>query len=185
MHRRPLIALVTVALLAAACGDEPRLSPRVDEEHEVLASREPQLFASGTVMGGPDDAIPIEWDLEEIVGYTHAVSLTAATPTTVSVRSASRQGAEDPVWLVGTTLIEDGPTIVFGGADGEVDSVVLVNGDGDQLLLELIQVPQLDWYVAMAQLPTGWSTPPDSGVEVVALKAGVELAREQLVGLAE
>ncbi|MDH3684373.1 MAG: hypothetical protein OEV40_31010 [Acidimicrobiia bacterium] len=185
MGRRPVAALMAVALVAVACSDEPRLSPQADREHDVLATREPQLFASGTVMGGPDHGIPIEWDLEEIVGFTHAVSLTAATPTTVSVRSATRQGVEDPVWLVGATLIDDGPGIVFGGADGGVDSVVLVNGDGDQLLLELIRVPELDWYVAIEQLPAGWSSGVDAGVEVVALRAGVEVAREELVGLAE
>ena len=171
-----------IMLLSAACSDTPRLAPPHDDSPELLAPPEPQVFASGTLAGAGQGSEPIDWDLVEIVGFSHAVSLTASTTTTIVVRSASRQGDGDDLWLVGTTIGDEGPVMVFGGADGQVDAVVLVNGDGEELRLDLREVPDQDWYLTIEQLPLGWADFATEDVEVVALRAGTEVAREQLPG---
>lgn len=176
-------SLVAVVVLASACSETPRLAPPPDRDPEVSEPRQPDVYASGTAMADDRDETPVEWDLEEIVGFSHAVSLTAATPTSIVVRSASRQGVSDAVWLVGTDLTPNGPSVVFGGADDAVDSVVLVNAAGDELALELTKVPDLDWSFAIEELPKGWFSGRGSAVEIVASRSGVELAREELAGL--
>ena len=180
--RRIVAVLVVAAVVAVACSDTPRLAPPPDRDPEVSAPRQPQVYASGTTVAGDAAATRVEWDLEEIVGFSHAVSLTAATPTSITVRSVSRQGISDAIWLVGTDLTPNGPSVVFGGADLEVDSVVLVNAAGDELALDLIKVPELDWSVTIEELPEGWSADGTSVMEVVASTSGVELAREDLAG---
>jgi hypothetical protein len=179
---RVVVSLIAAALVASACSDTPRLAPPPDSNPEVSEPRQPQVYASGTATAGEGDATPVEWDLEEIIGFSHAVSLTAATPTSITVRSASRQGLADEVWLVGTNLTPNGPSVVFGGADHQIDSIVLVNAAGDELAIELIDVPELDWSLAIEELPSGWSSSNDPTVEVIASKSGVELAREDLAG---
>ncbi len=166
-----------------ACSATPRLAPTYDSDPEVLARPEPEIFASGTVMGGDDPGTPIEWNLEEIVGFSHAVSLTTVKQSTVSVRSASRQGGGDAVWLVGTTLAGGGPAMVFGGVDATVDSLILVTENGEQLHLQLIDVPDEDWHLAVEELPSEWVIPDGTTVEVIALSDGAEVSREDLLGL--
>lgn len=183
MGWRIVVYLVVAAVVGAACSDSPRLAPPPDRPPDVLTLPEPQLFASGTVMAGASQETLIEWDLEEIIGFPHAVTLTAASSTTTSVRSASRQGEGDRLWLVGTTLTPGGPAVVFGGADGTIDSIVLVNAQGDEMRLDLIDVPELDWHLALEQLPSGWSPERTGEVEVIARKEGVEITREPLPGL--
>jgi hypothetical protein len=180
--RRVLASLVVAAGLVSACSDTPRLAPPPDRNPEVSEPRQPQVYASGTSLGGDGGTTRVEWDLEEIVGFSHAVSLTAATPTSITVRSASRQGASDTIWLVGTDLTPNGPSVVFGGADHQIDSIVLVNAAGDELAIELIEVPDLDWSLAIEELPRDWSSAGETTVEVVASKSGIELAREDLAG---
>jgi hypothetical protein len=184
MGRRILAFLVALAVpVAVACSDTPRLAPPPDRSHDVSEPRTPEIYASGTVISDAGRGMTVQWDLEEIVGFSHAVSLTAATPTSITVRSASRQGVADAVWVVGTSLTPDGPQVVFGGADEQVDSIVLVNATGEELPLELIDVPSLAWSLAIEEIPEGWPIAGGSAVEVVASRSGVELAREDLQGL--
>lgn len=175
--------VLVAALLGAACSDKPRLAPVYDESPLVAARPEPQVFASGTVVAGSGNRVKISWDLEEIVGFSHAVSLTTASDGVLTVRSVSRHDLQDTVWFVGTLLTNDGPPMVFGGADGAIDSVLLVNDRGDEVVVELIALPDRDWNAAVEQLPADWMLESNSDVEVVALRSGAEVAREPLSGL--
>lgn len=177
--------LVVAALVVAACSESPQLAPSPDRDPKLSEPRKPQVYASGTTMVGDDEATPVRWDLEEIVGFTHAVSLTAATPTSIIVRSASRHGVSDAVWLVGAELTPDGPPVVFGGAEDPIDSVVVINELGEELRLELIDVPEVDWSLAIEELPSDWSSTSGAELEVVASTSGEELARESLPGFDE
>ncbi len=183
MHWRDGLAIAVATMALTACSDRPQLARTFDESPEVLATPEPKLLASGTAVdtGDPDETI--EWNLEEIVGFSHAVSFRAETPTNTTVRSASRQGLDDPLWLVGTTLALEGPSMVFGGADSSVESLLVVNAEGDELALELIEVPGVDWQIAVEQLPEDWMVEDTPGaVEVVAIQDGAEIVREELLG---
>ncbi len=175
-------SLVVTAIVASACSGAPRLAPQPDRDPEVVERRDPAIYASGTTLSGGDETMTVAWDLEEIIGFSHAVSLTAATPTSITVRSASRRSSSDAVWIVGVSLTPDGPPVVFGGVARTVDSVVLVNEAGDELALELIDVPDLDWSVAIEELPSDWSAGGDAELEVVASTSGHELSRERLAG---
>ena len=181
-RRAVAVATMALTLLLMACSDRPHLARNFDESPEVLPS-EPVLLASGTTVDSDNPATTIEWNLEGIVGFSHAVSLRAETSSSTRVSSASRQGADDQLWVVGATLTHEGPSMVFGGADEGVEALVLINDEGDEFAVELMDVPGVDWQVAVEQLPDDWiDKDAPSRVEIVAIQDGAEVAREELLG---
>ncbi|MEZ5411343.1 MAG: hypothetical protein R2761_25155 [Acidimicrobiales bacterium] len=145
---------------------------------------EPRVLAQGTVEWGTGQpADHFDWNLAEIAGFTHAVTFNTTSEDRLSTRSAARQGPDDDLWFNAASLGDGAPVMVFGGAAGEVDQVVLVDAAGAQLRLDLESVPDRDWQVAVAQLPAGWPDPTAPVLDVVGLADGAEVAREPLAGL--
>lgn len=149
---------------------------------DAAAADGPRTFAAGTLKWGDGPDQHVDWDLEQIVGFTQAVSLNTTSDTRVASRSASRQGPDDQLWFVATEVGDGAPPVVFGGAAADVEAVVLVDTHGDQVKLTLVPVPDEGWNVAIQQLPVAWGAAP-SPLDVVALAKGAEIAREPLTGL--
>lgn len=172
-----------MAALVAACSDAPRLAPPPDLDPDVVAPPEPQIFAAGTVSwgAGPDNSF--DWEIEEILGFIDSVTLTATTGALISVRSISPESAQDPLWMGSVTVIDDGPPIVFGGVGEDVDRLILVNGDGEELGVRLVELTTRDWSLAVQELPQDWADGELSAVAAVASTGGREIARETVSGL--
>ncbi len=145
---------------------------------------EPRVLAEGTVeWGAGPPSERFDWNLAEIAGFTHAVTFNATSPDRLSTRSAARQGPDDDLWFTAASLGGGAPVMVFGGAAGDVEQVVLVDAAGAQLELDLELVPDRDWRVAVVQLPAGWPDGAAPVLDVVGLTDGAEVAREALPGL--
>jgi hypothetical protein len=169
------VGLMAAWPLAACSGEAADDAPAAAEAEVVLAR--------GTVQWGDGPGQRFDWDLETIQGYPHAVSFNATNDTRMSSASASRQGPDDHLWFVAATMGDGAPVIVFGGAAPGVDEVVLIDAQGIQVSLDLAPAQDLDWSVAVQELPAEWAASPPPALDVVALADGSEIARETLPGL--
>ncbi len=169
-----VVGLLVASFLGACAGSS-------DGDQSALGA-EPRVFATGSVEWSDTEEHSFSWNLEEIVGFPDALTLVITNENRLSTRSASRQGKEDHLWFVAATMPDSAPVMVFGGADHEVDAVILVDTEGNQAELELKPVPDQDWRLAVGQLPSPLGGAANA-VDVVALVDGTEIARERLVGL--
>lgn len=183
MRRLTAVWAVALAAIIGSCSDAPRLAPPPDLDPDLPAPVEPEIFAAGTVNWGPSADKRFSWELEEVPGFTNAVTMTLTADAKISVRSAIPDDIQDPVWLIGIVFDDGAPPVVFGGADQDVDLVVLVNAQGHEQPLELLKLPDRTWSLAIQELPGKWAEQGGTGIEAVALRDGVEVARESVVGL--
>lgn len=183
MRRLTAVWAVGLAAIVGSCSDTPRLAPPPDLDPDLLAPAEPEIFAVGTVNWGPSADKRFSWELEAVPGFTNAVTMTLTAEAKISVRSAIPDDLRDPVWLVGIVFNDGAPPVVFGGADEDVDLVILVNAQGHEQPLELLDLPDRNWSLAIQELPGQWAELVDTGIEAVALRDGVEVARETVIGL--
>lgn len=182
MRKQMVVLVALLAAVIAACSDVPRLAPPPDLDPVVLPPAEPEVFASGSVTWGPASSQRFEYEIEEILGFTTAVTLRATAESKISVRSVSPEDDQDPFWLAGILFIDEAPPIVFGGADGDIDRMMLINSDGRELALELVELDSRDWLFTIQELPPSWVAQGELAMEAVALRDGTEVARKP-VGL--
>ena len=141
----------------------------------------PRVYATGTITWGQDGAQKVDWNLQEIAGFSRALSLKTVAVDQVSTLSASRQSPDDRLWFVWANVASGAPTVVFGGATADVDRVVVVDTEGNQLTLPLSPAGQ-GWQYAVTELPAGWVG--NQRLDVVGLSGTREVAREPLARVA-
>lgn len=177
LWRGAAVAAVSL-VLATACSRSAASDPA------EAADTGPRVYASGTISWGQSQAQTVEWNLQEIAGFSSALSLKAVAPDRVTTLSASRQSPDDQLWFVWATVADGAPTVVFGGAAGDVDQVVVVDTQGNQVPLKLTATGRNGetWRYAMEQLPPAWASA--QRLDVVGLAGAREIAREPLARVA-
>ncbi len=167
-------AVVLGLALAPACSRSAATGP--------AAADTPLVFARGTIVWGDGPERSVDWSLEEINGFSAALTLKTVAADQVTTLSASRQSPDDRLWFVWGAVASGAPTVVFGGAAGDVDRVVVVDTEGNQVPLRLTPAPGQGWKYGVDQMPAAWSG--SQRLDVVGLAGTREIAREPLTRVA-
>lgn len=189
------VVVVLCALTVAACSSSSSsaapAAPNPDLTHEPNPP-EPEVFATGIVAWGAGDDEQFRYEIEEVLGFAHSVTIRADGDDRHSVRSANRQGGDDAVWLAIMVFSDDAPAIVFGGVDTNVESLVLRNRNAEDsdvvdeddesegLMVTPIQLPDRDWSLVTVELPQSWSTEGSLNVEAVARSETAPISTDRL-----
>ena len=123
-----------------------------------------------------------EWTLQEIAGFSRALSFKATASDQITTLSASRRSPDDELWFVWAVVADGAPTLVFGGAAADIDRVVVVDTEGNQVPLRLTPAPGQGWKYGVDQMPAAWSG--SQRLDVVGLAGTREIAREPLTRVA-
>ena len=161
------VGLAAIVIAVAACSDSGSSGAGADQQIPVIA----QGRTGGLL---PDEGCT--WRLLPIE--------TAQGVTLESVRSDGEGGTnvwrsddDDVVWIHMETFCVDAPTFVFGGVSDDVGSVVLTSG-GEQVVLDVLDVPDRSWGAVVGELPRSWRSVGSFRVEAISKRDGAVLVRE-------
>ena len=135
-----------------------------------------EVLAEGR-FGGPLRDEGCDWTLVPLAD-PRGVSLRTVTLGGSGATNFFAGGFDDVVWVSGTTICADAPTLVVGGVGDDVTRVVVRAPDGEELELELFDVPGQPWRAVMGEFPSTWRTYVGQSGEIIAFGADEVVARE-------
>lgn len=151
-------------------------APATSDAVEPAGDGGSEVLAEGR-FGGPLRDEGCDWTLVPLTD-PQGVSLRTVGLGGEGATNFFAEGPEDVVWVSGTTICTDAPAIVVGAVRDDVTRVVVRAPDGEELVLDIFDVPGQPWRAVMGEFPSTWRTYVGQSGEIIAFAGDEVVATE-------